>query len=99
MKLKQYHLKDNEIIIIGRGKTIRPQQLHKILLCFDTEKIIKDFETNKIENYLLKDWEVMYYFVVFSSVLTFSIDEYVTVFNLLKSIVRNDKIKKVLQTQ
>ncbi|WP_166925031.1 hypothetical protein [Flavobacterium poyangense] len=99
MKLKQYKIQDNDIVIIGRGKTIKPQQLNKILFCFDTQKITKDFETNKIENYLLNNWEVVYYFVVFNSVLTFSIDEYVTVFNLLKSIVRDDKIKKVLQTQ
>lgn len=99
MKLKQYQIKDNEITIIGKGKIIKPQQLNKKLFCFDTEKIIKDFETNKIENYLLNDWEVVYYFVVFNSVLTFSIDEYDTIFHLLKSIVRDKKIKKVLQSQ
>jgi hypothetical protein len=99
VKLKQHKIQNNEIVIIGRGKTIKPQQLNKILLCFDTEKIIKDFESNKIENYLLNNWEVVYYFVVFSSVLTFSVDEYDSVFRLLKSIVRSNKIKKVLQTQ
>lgn len=97
--MKQYKIQDNEITIIGRGKTIKPQQLNKILLCFDIEKIIKDFETNKIENQLFDNWEVVYYFVVFSSVLTFSVDEYDYVFRLLKSIVRSNKIKKVLQTQ
>ena len=99
MKLKKYLLQDNDITIIGRGKTVYPNDLRSLLIGFNMNKIVDDFETNKIKNYLSNDWEVIFYFVIFDSVLTFSIGEYDTILHLLKSFIRDDKIEKVLQTQ
>lgn len=99
MKLKRYLLQENDITIIGRGKTIYPYQLNTLLIDFNVNKIVDDFKTNKIENYLLNDWEIIYYFVVFDSVLTFSIDEYDKILLLLRSFIRDDKINKLLQSR
>ncbi len=98
MKLKQYLLYERDIKIIGRGKTINPNKLNTLLINFNIYKIVNDFQNNKIKNYLSNDWEIIYYFVVFDSVLTFSIDEYDSVLHLLKSFDRDHKIKKVLQS-
>ena len=97
MKLKQYVIKDKEIVIIGKGKTINPQHLHKILADCDTYQLLKDFDNNNIQNELLNNWEVVYYFAVLNAVLTFSIDEYDFIHQLLKSFVRDKKIDEVLK--
>ncbi|GIQ57958.1 hypothetical protein Flavo103_10940 [Flavobacterium collinsii] len=98
MKLKKYLLNESDIKIIGRGKTIYPNKLETLLIDFNINKIVDDFENNKIENYLVNDWEIKYYFVVLDFVLTFSIDEYDKIFHLLKSIIRDNKIKKIIKT-
>jgi len=99
VKLKRYLLQENDITIIGRGKTIYTNQLNTFLIGCNVTKIVDEFETNKIKNYLLNDWEVIFYFIVYDFVLTFSIDEYDTILHLLKSFIRDDKIKNVLQSQ
>lgn len=80
-----------------RGKTIKPQQLLKIFTDCDTQKLLINFENNNIENDLVNDWEVVYYFDVLNGVLTFSIDEYDVIYRSLKSFVRNQKIDEVLK--
>lgn len=80
-----------------KGKTIKPQQLNKIFIDCDTQNLLNDFENNNIQNDLFNSWEVVYYFDVLNSVLTFSIDEYDFVHQSLKSFVRNEKIDEVLK--
>lgn len=80
-----------------RGKTIQPHQLYKIFMDCDTQKLLNDFETNTIENDLVNNWVVVYYFDVLNGVLTFSIDEYDIIYRSLKSFVRNQKIDEVLK--
>ena len=80
-----------------RGKTIQPQQLHKIFMDCNTQKLLINFENNTIENDLVNNWEVIYYFDVLNGVLTFSIDEYDIIYRSLKSFVRNQKIDEVLK--
>ena len=62
--------------MIIKGKTIKPQHLNKIFTDCDTQNLLNDFENNNIQNDLLNSWEVVYYFDVLNSILTFSIDEY-----------------------
>ncbi len=81
----------------GKGKTIKPQHLNKIFIDCDTQNLLNDFENNNIQNDLLNSWEVVYYFDVLNSVLTFSIDEYEFIHQSLKSFVRNKKIDEVLK--
>lgn len=80
-----------------KGKTIKPQHLHKIFADCDTYELLKDFNSNNIQNDLSNNWEVVYSFAVLNSVLTFSIDEYDFIHQLLKSFVRNKKIDEVLK--
>lgn len=80
-----------------RGKTIQPQQLNKIFTDCDTQKLLINFENNTIENDLVNNWEVNYYFDVLGGVITFSIDEYDIIYRSLKSFVRNQKIYEVLK--
>ena len=80
-----------------RGKTIQPQQLNKIFTDCDTQKLLINFENNTIENDLVNNWEVNYYFDVLGGVITFSIDEYDIIYRSLKSFVRNKKIDEVLK--
>lgn len=80
-----------------RGKTIQPHQLHKIFMDCNTQKLLINFENNTIENDLVNNWEVIYYFDVLNGVLTFSIDEYDIIYRSLKSFVRNQKIDEVLK--
>ena len=54
--------------------TIKPQHLNKIFSDCDIDNLIMDFENNNIQNDLLNNWEVVYYFTANSN-LTFSIDE------------------------
>ena len=79
------------------AKTIQPQQLHKIFIDCDTQKLLINFENNTIENDLVNNWEVIYYFDVLGGVLTFSNDEYDIIYRSLKSFVRNKKIDEVLK--
>lgn len=80
-----------------RGKTIQPHQLHKIFIDCDSQKLLNDFENNTIENDLLNNWEVIYYFDVLGGVFTFSIDEYNIIHQSLKSFVRNKKIDELVK--
>lgn len=75
-----------------KGKTIQPHQLHKILMDCDSQKLLNNFENNAIENDLVNNWEVIYYFDVLGGVLTFSIDEYDIIYRSLKSFVGNEKL-------
>lgn len=79
------------------GKSIKPHQLHKIFKDCDAQKLLYDFENNTIQNDLLNSWEVVYYFDVLNSILTFSIDEYEFIHQSLKSFVRDKKIDEVLK--
>jgi len=79
----------------GKVKTIKPQHLHKIFIDCDIDKLIKDFDNNNIQNELVNNWEVVYYFVVLNSVLVFSIDEYEIIYQSLKSFIRDKKIDEV----
>ena len=80
-----------------KGKTIKPQHLNKIFIDCDTQKLLYDFENNNIQNDLVNNWEVVYYFDVLEGVLTFSADEYDFIHQSLKSFVRNKKIDEVLK--
>ena len=75
--------------------TIKPQHLHKIFIDCDIDKLIKDFDNNNIQNELVNNWEVAYYFAVLNSVLVFSIDEYEIIHQSLKSFIRDKKIDEV----
>lgn len=80
-----------------RGKTIKPHQLHNIFIDCDSQKLLINFENGTIENDLVNNWEVIYYFDVLGGVLTFSIDEYDIIYQSLKSFVRNKKIDYLLK--
>ncbi len=82
---------------IGKGKTMKPQHLNKIFIDCDTQKLLNDFENNNIKNDLLNSWEVVYYFDVLNSVLTFSIDENDFIYQSLKLFVRDKKNYEVLK--
>ena len=79
----------------GKVKTIKPQHLFEIFTNFDIDKLIKDFDNNNIQNELVNNWEVVYYFAVLNSVLVFSIDEYEIIHQSLKSFIRDKKIDEV----
>ncbi len=81
--------------ITRKSKMIKPQQLNKIFIDCDTQNLLNDFENNNIQNDLVNSWEVVYYFDVLNSVLTFSIDEYEFIHQSLKSFVRDKKIDEV----
>ena len=76
-------------------RTIKPQQLFKIFTNCDIDKLIKDFDNNNIQNELVNNWEVVYYFAVLNSVLIFSFDEYEIIYQSLKSFIRDKKIDEV----
>ena len=80
-----------------KGKIIKPQNLHKIFIDCDTQNLLKDFDNNNIQNELLNNWEVVYYFVVLNSVLTFSTDEYDIIYHSLKSFVRDKRLEELLK--
>lgn len=54
-----------------KGKIIIPQHLFEIFTNCDIDKLIKDFDNNNIQNELVNNWEVVYYFAVLNSVLIF----------------------------
>jgi hypothetical protein len=81
--------------ITRKIKTIKPQHLKKIFIDCDIDNLIMDFENNNIQNDLLNSWDVVYYFDVLNSILTFSIDEYEFINQSLKSFVRDKKIDEV----
>ena len=81
----------------GKGKTIQPHQLRKIFTDCDTQKLFINFENNTIENDLVNNWDLVYYFDVLGGFLTFSIDEYDIIYRSLKSFVRNKKIDYLLK--
>ena len=83
--------------ITRKIKTIKPQHLNKIFIDCDTQNLLNDFENNNIQNDLLNSWEVVYYFDVLNSILTFSIDEYEFIHQSLKSFVRDKKIDEVFK--
>jgi hypothetical protein len=83
-----------QIEITRKSKIIKPQHLNKIFIDCDVEKLIKDFENNNIQNELLNSWEVVYYFDVLNSILTFPIDEYEFIHQSLKSFIRDKKLMR-----
>ena len=76
-------------------KRIKPQHLIEIFTNCDIDKLIKDFDNNNIQNELVNNWEVVYYFNVLKDVFTFSIDEYDFIHQSLKSFIRDKKIDEV----
>ncbi|MFZ4679029.1 MAG: hypothetical protein ACOYLP_02565 [Flavobacterium sp.] len=90
-------MKRTKLEINKKGITIKPQHLNKIFIDCDTKKLLYDFENNNIQNDLLNNWEVVYYFDVLDGVLTFSIDEYDFIHQSLKSFIRDKKIDDVLK--
>ena len=90
-------MKITKLEMFKKGKTIKPQHLNKIFIDCDTQKLLYDFENNNIQNDLVNNWEVVYYFDVLEGVLTFSADEYDFIHQSLKSFVRNKKIDEVLK--
>ena len=70
-------------------KRIKPQHLFEIFTNCDIDKLIKDFDNNNIQNELVNNWEVVYYFNVLKDVFTFSIDEYDFIHQSLKSFIRD----------
>jgi hypothetical protein len=96
MKLKRFEFLNGDVKLKGRGKTIKPQHLYKIFIDCDTLNLLKDFENNNIQNDLLNNWEIVYYFDVLNSFLVFSIDEYEFIHQSLKSFVRDKKIENIL---
>ena len=90
-------MKINKLAMIRKGRTIKPQHLNKIFIDCDTKKPLYDFENNNIQNDLLNSWEVVYYFDVLNSIVTFSIDEYDFLHQSLKSFVRDKKIEEVFK--
>lgn len=79
-------------------KRIKPQHLFEIFTNCDIDKLIKDFDNNNIQNELVNNWEVVYYFAVLNSVLIFSFDEYEIIYQSLKSFIRDKKIDELLNT-
>ena len=74
---------DKDIVIYGRGKTIKREYFNSLFDEHELEKIREDFMNKRIDNYLLKSWEVIYYIVLKKEngkVLTFSVFEYDEVF-------------------
>ena len=82
----------------GKVKTIKHQHLFEIFNNCDIDKLIKDFDNNNIQNELVNNWGVVYYFAVLNSVLIFSIDEYEITYQSLKSFIRDKKIDELLNT-
>ena len=78
MKLKNYKMIDKDIVIYGRGKTIKQEDFNSL---FDDDELLKireDFTNKRVDNYLLNSWEVIYYIVLKKEngkVLTFSVSE------------------------
>ena len=88
MKLKQYKIIDGDIIIYGRGKTIKNDDLISLLEYCNLQKLKEGFANKTIDNYLLNSWDVMYYFEVKKEngkdfVLNFSVFEYETLYKTL----------------
>ncbi len=90
-------MKITKLEMYRKGKIIKPQHLYKIFIDCDTQKLLNDFENNNIQNDLVNNWDVVYYFDVLNGVLTFSNDEYDFIHQSLKSFVRNKKIDEVLK--
>jgi hypothetical protein len=81
MKLKQYKIIDGDILIYGRGKTIKNDDLFSLFEYCNLQQLKEDFTNKTIDNYLLNSWDVMYYFEVKKEngkefILTFSVFEY-----------------------
>ena len=85
MKLKQYIKNGNDFEIIGRGKTIKPQQLITTLKSVDIKIILNDFENNNLNNFLINNWVVVYYIIVLDNVLVFSLKEYDLLYQIIKT--------------
>jgi hypothetical protein len=83
MKIKNYKMIDNDIVIYGRGKTIKREDFNSLFDDCELIKIREEFMNKKIDNYLLNSWEVIYYIILKKEngkVLTFSVFEYDEVF-------------------
>ena len=78
-------------------KTIKPHHLFEIFTNCDVYKLVKEFDNNNIENELVNNWNVVYFFYVLNDILTFSIDEYEILHQLLKSFIRDKKIDELLK--
>ena len=84
MKIKNCKMIDNDIVIYGRGKTIKQENFNSLFDDLELIKIREDLINNRIDNYLLNSWEVIYYIVLKKEngkVLTFSVFEYDEVFS------------------
>lgn len=87
MKIKNYKLIDNDIVIYGRGKTIKPENLYTLFDYSELLKIKEDLKNNNTDNYLLNSWDVIYYVRIKKEngkALTFFSYEYDVFLNLYK---------------
>ena len=84
MKITNYKMIDKDIVIYGRGKTIKREDFNSLFDEHELLKIREDITNKRVDNYLLKSWEVIYYIVLKKEngkVLTFSVFEYDELFN------------------
>lgn len=75
---------DNDIVIYGRGKTIKREYFNSLFNDSELKKIREDFMNNRVNNYLLNSWEVVYYMILkkeIGKVLTLSVFEYDEIFS------------------
>ena len=70
---------NKDVVIYGRGKTIKREDFNSLFDDSELLKIREDYMNNRIDNYLLNTWEVIYYIVLKKEngkVLTFSVSQH-----------------------
>ena len=85
MKIRNYKMIDNDILIYGKGKTINGEKLKTMFDDCELLKIKGDLKNKTIDNYLLNSWDVIYYIKLKKEngkVLTFKNNEYDLIDNL-----------------
>jgi hypothetical protein len=86
VKIKNYKIINKDFVIFGKGKTFRLDKLKTLFDENELQKLKDDFTNDKIDNYLINSWEVVYYIILKKEngkVLTFSVFEYDKVNDLL----------------
>jgi len=84
MKIKNYIITGNEILIYGKGISIKPEKLYTLFDNHELLRIKKDLKNKTIDNYLLNSWDVIYYIKLKNeNVLTFSSSQYDNVYKLI----------------
>ncbi len=100
MKIQKYILVNEVIQFYDIATYIRnDKQLFNQLKYFDTDKMLEDFNNNKVDNYLSWNWGVIYYQLGSKKgndiVLVFKDYEYDMVERILKSYLREYKLKNL----